>query len=795
MLKYKSYFLTHGIKRRTEMEKFKKFIASLLAVITFVGVVSEVNLASAADTAVKTGNYILVNAGTNKCLTLKSNSDKDNADFNLKSRTDGEVSQVIKIKKDGGYLLQPAESTTRFLTIPETLKPGDEAYLYSENGSPEQEWTFAVTIFGEFVIKSAANSSLVLAATDDGDVAVEKYSEGDKNQRWKLVPFVLEKSGDKNGVYEYGIDVSTHNGDINWLAVKEYGVKFAILRLGYGQDYKDQDDAKFKANADACQQLGIPFGVYLYSYATTVKQAQSEARHCLRLVSGYNLSLPIYYDLEDPKTTASCSNSQILKISKAFAEVITDAGYEVGFYSNTNWWTNRLTDSFYNGYSRWVAQYYTQCTYKGTKDIWQYSSKGKVAGIKGNTDMNVTYFPLTKYTYTGAPITPSFPVTGPSGEKLVLGRDYTVKYFNNINAGTAHAQVTGLGEYDGFSYQWKYVINPRPISGAVFSEVKEKSYTGKAIEPYFSVTYGGRKLVSGKDFTVKFSNNKKIGTATITVTGKGNFTGTRTIKFVIKKLHVKKAVISGLVNKPYNGKHRGNIKLSTTAGVKLEKDKDYTVEYKNNREIGKATVTIKGIGKYCAGTYKTSFNIIPNTPKDLKKTKTTLKTVSLKWGTSDKGTYYQLYRSKDPNGKYELIYSGKNTSFKDTKLKSGTFYFYKVRAVKKVDGKKYYGEFGDILKVNTKLKNTDFAFKRNYDKKTTRVKIEAISGVTGYMVYQYKGSKKTFVKVYQGVKPEYVIRNCKKGTTYRVKIRTYKDTKYGRIYGTVSEVRSVKFKH
>lgn len=777
------------------MEKIKRSVASLLAVITLVSIISSMNFASAADTAVKTGNYIFVNAETGKCLTLKNNSDSNKAEFTLKSRSEGDVSQVMKIKSDGGYLIQPAESTTRFLTAPEAPKSGDKTYLYAENGSAEQNWSFAVTIFGEYVIKSGADRSLVLTADDSGKVTVGKYSEGDKSQMWKLVPFILEKSGDKNGICEYGVDVSVHNGDINWLAVKEYGIKFAIIRLGYGQDYKDQDDAKFKANADACQKLGIPFGVYLYSYATTVKQAQSEARHCLRLVSGYNLALPIYYDLEDPKTTATCSNSQLLKISKAFADVITKAGYEVGFYSNTNWWTNRLTDSYYNGFSRWVAQYYNKCTYNGAKDIWQYSSKGAVAGIKGNTDMNVLYYPLTKYTYTGAPITPSFPVTGPDGESLVKNKDYTVTYVNNVNAGTAHAKVVGINNYDGFSYEWKYVINPRPLSSAVFSQVGDKSYTGKAIEPYFSVTYNGKKLVKGKDFTVKMSNNKKIGEATITVTGKGNFIGARTIKFNIKKLHVKKAVISGLVNKPYNGKHRGNIKLSTSAGVKLEKDKDYTVEYKNNREIGKATVTVKGIGKYCSGTYKTSFNIIPNTPKNLKYTKRTLKTISLKWGSSDKGTYYQLYRSTDPNGKYERVYSGKSASFKDTGLKSGRFYFYKVRAVKKVDGKKYYGEFGDILKVNTKLKDTDFVFKRNYDKKTTRVKIDEISGVTGYAVYQYKGSKKAYVKVYQGEKPEYVIRNCKKGTTYRVKIRTYKDTKYGRIYGTVSDVKSVKFKH
>lgn len=776
------------------MKKARSLTALLLAVIMLVGSLSGINLVSAADTQVKKGNYILVNVGTGKCMTLKNNSDSDSAKFSLKSRSEGDVAQVIKIKQNSnGYLLQPAESTSRFISISDKAESGKKVFLEQQDSALTQNWEFAVTVLNEYVIKSAADSSLVLTASDDG-VIVETYKETNKNQRWKLVPFVFEKSGDKDGIYEYGIDVSTHNGDINWQAVKEYGIDFAIIRLGYGQDYEDQDDIRFKANADACMALGIPFGVYLYSYATTVKQARSEAQHCLRLVSGYNLSLPIYYDLEDSKTTAECSNSQILKMSKAFAEVITEAGYEVGFYANTYWWKTKLTDSYYNGFSRWVAQYNSECTYEGQKDIWQYSSKGSVPGIKGNTDMNVLYYPLTKYTYTGSAITPVFPVVAPDGTSLVKNRDYTVTWHNNVNAGTAYAQVTGINEYKGFSYQWKFNINRRSLASATFTKINDKYYTGKAIEPGVTATYSGKKLVKDRDYTVKFKNNKKIGKATVTLTGKGNFTGTKKITFNIKKLNVKKAVITGLVDKPYNGKNRGNIKLSTTAGVKLTKDKDYTVTYKNNKNIGTVSVTVKGMGKNCSGTYKTSFKIIPNTPENLKSKGRTLKTISLSWGKSDSGTYYQLYRSTSPDGKYELVSSSKSTTFKDKNLKSGNFYFYKVRAVKKVDGKKYYSEFSDVLKVNTKIRDTDFVLKRNFDKKTTKVKIEEVSRVTGYMVYQYSGSKKKYVKVYQGDNLEYVIRNCKKGKNYKVKIRTYRDTKYGRIYGTLSEMKSVKFK-
>ncbi len=773
------------------MKIFKKPLSVLMALLVFSGIFAQLNLVSAVDTAVKTGNYIFVNSETGECLTLKNNSDLDGTQFVLSDKDNG-VDQVMKIKiKSSKYYIQPAQSTERYLTA-DFSSPDAQPTLVQANESNDQNWTFAVTLTGEYIIKSAADPSIVLAASNSKAIT-EVYEEGKASQRWKLEPFKIEKSGGKEGVYAYGIDVSTHNGDINWQAVKEYGIDFAIIRLGFGQDFEDQDDAKFKANADACKALGIPFGVYLYSYATSVTNAKSEAKHCLRLVKDYDLSLPIYYDLEDAKTTGTCTNSQILEISKAFATEITKAGYQVGFYSNTYWWTNKLTDSYYDGFSRWVAQYNSTCTYTGKKDLWQYTSSGNVAGIEKNVDMNVLYYPLSQSVYTGSAITPNFAVYGPDGEVLVNGRDYTVTWRNNINAGTAYADIVGINNYVGFSETKQFIITRRSLSSVTFSPLSDKTYTGKAIEPNMTLTYNGKKLVKGRDFTVSFKNNTKVGKATVTFTGIGNFTGTKTFSFNITKLNVKNAVITGLVDKTYNGKKRGSVGLKTTAGVKLVKDKDFTVTISNNKNIGTASVTIKGIGDNCTGTYKTTFKIIPNAPKKLKASDISMKKATLSWKKSDEGTTYQLYRSTSPDGKYTLIYSGKATSYKDSSLKNGTHYFYKVRAVKKVDGKKYYSEFSTVLKMNTELKSTDFKLSRNYSKRTTKVKVEKTSGVTGYVVYQYKGSKKAYVKVYEGTKLEYTVKNCKKGTNYKFKIQTYKDTKYGRIYSPMSNMKSITF--
>lgn len=188
-----------------------------------------------------------------------------------------------------------------------------------------------------------------------------------------------------------GIDVSSWQGDIDWQKVKKSGIDYAILRCGFGGDIASQDDVKFARNMKECERVGMPFGVYLYSYANTVEKAKSEAQHVLRLIKGHKLQYPIYYDLEDAKTTGKCSKELILEIAKAFVNTLEAKGYWVGIYANKHWNTTYLTDKWYDTKARWIAQYASKCTYKGEYGMWQYSSKGKVNGIQGNVDMNYCY--------------------------------------------------------------------------------------------------------------------------------------------------------------------------------------------------------------------------------------------------------------------------------------------------------------------------------------------------------------------------------------------------------------------
>ena len=198
------------------------------------------------------------------------------------------------------------------------------------------------------------------------------------------------------GAKGFGVDVSTHQGPIDWSKVKSSGVTFAIIRCGYGSDYTKQDDNQFLANVRGCQKYGIPFGVYLYSYAENTSMASSEASHVLRLLnaaglSPVDLSYPVYYDLEEGGSSPKISNNQLLSNTKAFCSAISAAGFTPGVYANTNWWTHYLTSSEYDKWPRWVAQYNWQCTYGKHYDVWQADEQSSVSGITEDVDVNFDF--------------------------------------------------------------------------------------------------------------------------------------------------------------------------------------------------------------------------------------------------------------------------------------------------------------------------------------------------------------------------------------------------------------------
>ncbi|MBQ8559838.1 MAG: hypothetical protein IJ439_07670 [Tyzzerella sp.] len=192
-----------------------------------------------------------------------------------------------------------------------------------------------------------------------------------------------------------GIDVSKHQGKIDWNAVANAGIDFAIIRVGYrGLVYGTMvEDECFKTNISEATKAGIKVGVYFYSQAITEAEAIEEASAAITLVRGYHLDYPIFIDTEEGKNgrANSLSRSERTKIVKAFCETVKNAGYKPGVYANKYWLRDNLYASQLEDYFIWVAQYNTECTYDGKYDMWQYTSTGSLPGITGNVDMNICY--------------------------------------------------------------------------------------------------------------------------------------------------------------------------------------------------------------------------------------------------------------------------------------------------------------------------------------------------------------------------------------------------------------------
>lgn len=187
-----------------------------------------------------------------------------------------------------------------------------------------------------------------------------------------------------------GIDVSQHNGKIDWKKVKSAGIEFCIIRAGYGR-FAAQKDALFDQNYDGCRENGIPCGAYWYSYATTVEQARQEAETCLSVLGDRHFDYPIYFDIEET-CHEKLTQAQASAICEEFCNAIESSGRWAGVYTY-NGFTPKLSEEIKTRYAFWLADTRggNAPNYKYPYGIWQYSWKGKVNGITGDVDMNKCY--------------------------------------------------------------------------------------------------------------------------------------------------------------------------------------------------------------------------------------------------------------------------------------------------------------------------------------------------------------------------------------------------------------------
>lgn len=196
-----------------------------------------------------------------------------------------------------------------------------------------------------------------------------------------------------------GIDVSVHQGVIDWAKVAKAGVQFAIIRAGYGREVS-QKDKYFERNYAGAKAAGLQVGTYWYSYADSVARGEQEAKICLKVLEGKSFELPIFFDQEYEPKILALSNKTRTDIVLKFLETVKAAGRTCGLYSSTNFLTTKLQANRLTAYPLWLAEYGSKLHYTGKVWAWQYTSKGRVAGIRGNVDCNHGYFAQTKPTDT-----------------------------------------------------------------------------------------------------------------------------------------------------------------------------------------------------------------------------------------------------------------------------------------------------------------------------------------------------------------------------------------------------------
>lgn len=197
-----------------------------------------------------------------------------------------------------------------------------------------------------------------------------------------------------------GIDVSAHNGDIDWKRVKAAGKHFVFVRAGWaGWDGAIEKngglDKKFHANMQGASAAGLNVGVYLYSYCKTVQAAKTAAAELAKLLAPYSLQYPVAFDIEDTSSAGVrydlMPKADNAAIAAAFLDDIQKAGYYAMLYTYKSFAESYLDMSKLGKYDFWLAQYAEKPTYKGVFGIWQYTGSGTCPGVTGACDLNISY--------------------------------------------------------------------------------------------------------------------------------------------------------------------------------------------------------------------------------------------------------------------------------------------------------------------------------------------------------------------------------------------------------------------
>ena len=236
--------------------------------------------------------------------------------------------------------------------------------------------------------------SLLIKTEDEIDVEKEDTKENIASKDRDGTE--INKQHSTDSTQQFGIDVSKWNGNIDWDKVKASGVEFVMIRAGYrgSQTGALVEDPNFLVNIRGAKKAGLKVGVYFFTQAINEVEAVEEASMVIALCEGYELDYPVIIDSEGAGGEGRADALDIemrTKVCNAFCETVQHAGYDAGVYASRSWYNANLEVEELNKYKIWLAEYRSTPLYSGYYDMWQYTSKGKVDGIEGNVDLNISY--------------------------------------------------------------------------------------------------------------------------------------------------------------------------------------------------------------------------------------------------------------------------------------------------------------------------------------------------------------------------------------------------------------------
>ena len=291
----------------------------------------------------------------------------------------GLIDPETKLKdKDGNQLYYKKKSTGEYREATYQDYKERSTFYKKVKVASEYKYTGWQTIDGSVYFFGKDNKFV----TGDQVILGAKYSFGSDGKLSK-------------GSGSMGIDVSKHNGNIDWNAVKNSGVSYVIIRCGY-RGYSTGvlvEDPMFRSNIKGAKAAGLKVGAYFYSQAVNEVEAVEEASMAIDLVKGYGLDYPLFLDVEGSGGRGDAIGRDTrTAVCKTFCQTVQNSGISSGIYANKTWFNEKINTGSLTGYKIWLAQYASAPTYTATRyDLWQYSSKGKVSGISGNVDMNISY--------------------------------------------------------------------------------------------------------------------------------------------------------------------------------------------------------------------------------------------------------------------------------------------------------------------------------------------------------------------------------------------------------------------